>query len=167
MRLNNILMALLCLFVSIAPVSAAEVSQPAFVTVADTIGISVNWNGGNGDINLGTFAAASTLLTFMGNETVTDQSNIPIDLSTKFSGLFKNGTNTIFGALNAANYGTGNLNNAISLTTDYQVVLHNWDLSVAGANATVPVDYTFNIPIGTAPGLYSTTIFHQAEASAV
>lgn len=163
-KILGIIMLTLIMIVGAFPAfaaSSASSTQQVQVTVNPTIAIAAQWNGGanNSTIVLGSLDADGLTTTFNGEQLFT-YSNVPIDVYTKASGDFSNGTNSI--ALSNFQYSGGSVGSATAFTTSYFKMYSNWAKAPVGGFNSAPINLYLKVPFGTNPGNYSTTVYFSA-----
>lgn len=166
-KILGIIMLTLIMIVGAFPAfaaSSASSTQTVQVTVNPTIAIAAQWKGGanNSTITLGSYDADGLTTTFTGGATgeqLFTYSNVPIDVYTKASGNFANGTNSI--ALSNFQY-TGNVSGQTAFTLSYVKAFSNWAKAPVGSYNVAPINLYLTVPFGTDPGNYSTTVYFSA-----
>ncbi|PKL66539.1 MAG: hypothetical protein CVV28_10365 [Methanobacteriales archaeon HGW-Methanobacteriales-1] len=167
-KILGIIMLTLIMIVGAFPAfaaSSASSTQTVQVTVNPTISIAARWNGGgnNSTITLGSLDADDLTTTFTGGssgEELFTYSNVPIDVYTKASGDFSDGTNSI--ALSNFQYSGGSVGSATAFTTSYFKMYSNWAKAPIGSYNVAPINLYLKVPFGTTPGDYSTTVYFSA-----
>lgn len=167
-KILGIIMLTLIMIVGAFPAFAASddsSTQTVQVTVNPTIAIAAQWKGGgnNSTISLGSFDADGLTNNFNGGATgeqLFTYSNVPIDVYTRASGDFANGTNKI--ALSNFKYSGGTVGSAIAFTETYFKMYSNWAKAPIGGFNSEPINLYLTVPFGTSPGNYSTTVYFSA-----
>ena len=150
------------------PVFAVQTSsstQPVQVTVSPTIAIAATWNSGanNSTIKLGSLGADGLQKTYNGGksgEQLFTFSNMVVDVYTRASGPLSIGTDTI--ALTNFRYRGGSVRTARTFTTSYYKMYNNWAKAPVAGSRAASINLYLTVPVGTAPGNYSTTIYFAA-----
>lgn len=146
------------------PTPTASQTQQASGNVTSLVAITTLWNNNEGsDINFGDLIANNAQATITGNETVKDYSNVNIALSTYATGPLSNGTETISLAnMLYSDYGASVPDTAFTTTP---ATVKTWATPDQATTPTVPVTYKITVPWNTKPGVYTTTIYHVAQAA--
>ncbi|SCG85336.1 putative protein [Methanobacterium congolense] len=146
-------------------VQSTSSTQPVQVTINDAVAISATWNSGanNSAINLGSVLPDGSQNTYTGGtsgEQLFTYSSVMIDVYTKASGPLTGGSNSI--ALTNFRYMGGSVTTARAFTTNYYKIYDNWQKAPQGGSRVAPITLYLNVPLGTNPGSYQTTIYFSA-----